>query len=122
MSSKKGQAAMEYLMTYGWAILIVAVVIIALYSFGVFSLGGTKPACSPCFAAGGELDFKDHNPTHVIPKNGPQEINLQASTGVDVASPPVNYKPGDTVALAFVIGATPVTFPRDIGLNYDVVG
>ncbi|MEW6528540.1 MAG: hypothetical protein AB1391_01480 [Candidatus Micrarchaeota archaeon] len=28
---KKGQAAIEYLMTYGWAILIIAIVLVALY-------------------------------------------------------------------------------------------
>jgi YVTN family beta-propeller protein len=44
---------MEYLMTYGWAILIIAVVLGALYSLGIFNganfLGGT------CIAAPGYL-------------------------------------------------------------------
>ena len=31
------QSAMEYLMTYGWAILIIAVMLAALYSLGVFN-------------------------------------------------------------------------------------
>ena len=35
--SKKGQTAMEYLMTYGWAIIIVVVVFIALLRLGVFT-------------------------------------------------------------------------------------
>jgi hypothetical protein len=35
----KAQSAMEYLMTYGWAILIIAVVLGALFSLGVFSSG-----------------------------------------------------------------------------------
>ncbi len=47
------QSAMEYLMTYGWAILIIAVVLGALYSLGIFNganfLGGT------CVAAPGYL-------------------------------------------------------------------
>lgn len=34
---KKGQAAMEFLMTYGWAILAAVIVIGVLASFGVFS-------------------------------------------------------------------------------------
>jgi hypothetical protein len=41
----KAQSAMEYLMTYGWAILIIAVVLGALFSLGVFnssSLIGTS--------------------------------------------------------------------------------
>lgn len=34
---KRGQAAMEFLMTYGWAILAAVIVIAVLASFGVFS-------------------------------------------------------------------------------------
>jgi uncharacterized protein (UPF0333 family) len=36
-ANKKGQSAMEYLMTYGWAILIVIIVAAALYALGVFN-------------------------------------------------------------------------------------
>ncbi len=35
--NKKGQAAMEFLMTYGWAILVVLAAIAALAYFGVLS-------------------------------------------------------------------------------------
>ena len=34
---KKGQGALEYLMTYGWALLIIVVVGAALYALGVFT-------------------------------------------------------------------------------------
>lgn len=37
MFNKKGQAAMEFLMTYGWAILVVLAAIGALAYFGVLS-------------------------------------------------------------------------------------
>ncbi len=37
------QSAMEYLMTYGWAILIIAVVLGALYSLGIFSSATFAP-------------------------------------------------------------------------------
>ena len=46
----KAQSAMEYLMTYGWAILIISVVLGALFSLGVFSgstLLGTSCIASP---------------------------------------------------------------------------
>ena len=33
----KSQSAMEYLMTYGWAILIIAVILAALFELGVFN-------------------------------------------------------------------------------------
>ncbi|MDE1860407.1 MAG: LamG domain-containing protein [Candidatus Micrarchaeota archaeon] len=33
----KSQSAMEYLMTYGWAILVIAIVLVALYEIGIFN-------------------------------------------------------------------------------------
>jgi YVTN family beta-propeller protein len=58
---------MEYLMTYGWAILIVAVVLGALYGLGIFNgsnfLGGTCVAApgylctNPLLATDGVLNF-----------------------------------------------------------------
>ena len=39
---KKGQAAMEFLMTYGWAILIAIIAIAALIAFGVLNVGRTS--------------------------------------------------------------------------------
>jgi hypothetical protein len=41
--NRKGQAAMEFLMTYGWAILVVLAAIAALAYFGVLSPGKMLP-------------------------------------------------------------------------------
>jgi len=49
----KAQSAMEYLMTYGWAILIIAVVLGALFSLGVFS--GSSLLGTSCIASSGFL-------------------------------------------------------------------
>jgi hypothetical protein len=47
-STFKAQSAMEYLMTYGWAILIISIVIGSLYSMGVFSSSSTiNTSCVP---------------------------------------------------------------------------
>jgi hypothetical protein len=43
---KKAQAAMEFLMTYGWAILVVLIAIGALSYFGVFSPGKWLPTAA----------------------------------------------------------------------------
>ena len=43
----KSQSAMEYLMTYGWAILIVAVVLGAIYSLGIFNGATLAPRAQP---------------------------------------------------------------------------
>ncbi|MDE1868752.1 MAG: hypothetical protein KGH60_02180 [Candidatus Micrarchaeota archaeon] len=43
--SKQGmraQSAMEYLMTYGWAILVIAVVFAALFALNIFNLSGVS--------------------------------------------------------------------------------
>ena len=44
---KKSQSAMEYLMTYGWAILIIAVVLGAIYSLGLFNATAFGPHAPP---------------------------------------------------------------------------
>ena len=41
---KKAQAAMEFLMTYGWAILVVLIAIAALAYFGVLNPGRYLPS------------------------------------------------------------------------------
>ena len=43
----KLQSAMEYLMTYGWAILIIAVVLGALFQLGVFNANNFAPKAPP---------------------------------------------------------------------------
>lgn len=58
MIQKKGQAAMEFLMTYGWALLVVLIAIGALAFFGVLNPSRFLPnSCSlaPGFACN---DFK----------------------------------------------------------------
>ncbi|MGC9156923.1 MAG: LamG domain-containing protein [Candidatus Micrarchaeia archaeon] len=46
-ASPKAQSAMEYLMTYGWAILIIAVVLGALFQLGVFNANNFAPKAPP---------------------------------------------------------------------------
>ncbi len=46
MPRLRAQSAMEYLMTYGWAILIIAVVLAALFQLGIFS-GPPTPKATP---------------------------------------------------------------------------
>jgi hypothetical protein len=53
LNSRKAQSAMEYLMTYGWAILIIAVVLGALFSLGVFS--GSSFLGTSCIPSSGYL-------------------------------------------------------------------
>lgn len=40
LRSSKAQAALEFLMTYGWAILLLIVAIVMAWQFGLFSISG----------------------------------------------------------------------------------
>ncbi|MCS7123160.1 MAG: hypothetical protein RMJ17_01095 [Candidatus Aenigmarchaeota archaeon] len=75
--AKKAQAAMEFLMTYGIAILIVVGVIAALYAMGILRIGRGGPSCSPCFPAGTEFQYVDHNKDTLVLINGPYELTIQ---------------------------------------------
>ncbi len=65
-SMMRAQSALEYLMTYGWAILIIGVVLGALFSLNIFNAGGLVTACitipgyecqQPILNTGGLLTF-----------------------------------------------------------------
>ena len=65
-SREHAQSAMEYLMTYGWAILIIAIVLAILFKLGVFSgasltgtscIGTVGWSCSGLSLSGSGLSF-----------------------------------------------------------------
>ena len=77
-NSKKAQSAMEYLMTYGWAILIIAVILAALDFLGVFNTGTfIGPSC---LATPGYLCS---NPVMTANANGPNLLlfNFKQDSG-----------------------------------------
>ncbi len=49
----KVQSAMEYLMTYGWSILVLGVVVAVLFSLGVFNGGSGSVGSGTCVAISG---------------------------------------------------------------------
>ncbi len=94
---RKAQAAMEFLMTYGWAILAIIVVVAALYGMGVFTRRGTVP-CSPCFSY---FAYVDHSGTQLVVRNGAREISSISSwEGTPSAT---SAQPGATITIS---GAT----------------
>ena len=75
---RKGQGALEYLMTYGWALLIIVVVAAALYALGV--LNPATYAQSRCnglqyFTWEQQQLSQDSGYTAQV-RNGNQEINV----------------------------------------------
>jgi len=83
MKTNKGQAATEFLMTYGWALLVVLIAISTLAYFGVLSPGRFLPekcTVDPGFAC---LDWSVNsgaNATQIVLKNSAGED----LTGVNV--------------------------------------
>lgn len=92
--NKKGQAAMEFLMTYGWAILAAVIVIGALGSYFYFNQTGQSTAVvsAPFYAeawkiadAGFELGIKNNggdsvNITSVLIKNTDDTIQCTTAS------------------------------------------
>ena len=78
---KKAQSAMEYLMTYGWAILIILIAIAALFYLGVFS--PSTPNNCRIQAPFNCIDIK----SEVLPGGG--DATLEFRIGVSAASNPI---------------------------------
>ena len=81
----KSQAAMEFLMTYGWAILVVLAAIAALAYFGVLSPDRFLPA--KCTLQSG-IACLDHKATATT-----VEVVIQNSLGYDLSA--ITVKAGD---------------------------
>ncbi len=68
-ANAKLQSAMEYLMTYGWAILIIAVVLGALFQLGIFNASTFTPKAPP-------------GACHVFRPNGPMTTSFINTQGI----------------------------------------
>ena len=81
--TKKGQAALEFLMTYGWAILVVLVAIGALAYFGVLSPDKFLP--SKCTLPAG-IACTDHKADASAGANGQVTVVLRNGMGFDTTA------------------------------------
>ena len=139
MRSKKGQSAMEFIMTYGWAILVVLIVVGALVYFGVLSpstiLGArcTFPAKFGCI---GDplIDATNNQITLALVNNVGFGIvfnrtPVSQATGGGCASPVVHTVDGSPAAATIsngdqfniVVNCTDIatgTFRTDLTFNY----
>ena len=116
--NKRSQSALEYMMTYGWAILIIVIVAVVLYSMGIFSpssflsfsgitgLSGFQPASAAC-ASNGQMIVKLSNSLgYQVSINS---INVTSSSGVSVTQPEsATLNPGQTQEF-IVFGICPKT-------------
>ncbi|PIN88850.1 hypothetical protein COU60_05510 [Candidatus Pacearchaeota archaeon CG10_big_fil_rev_8_21_14_0_10_34_76] len=124
---RKGQAAMEFLMTYGWAILAAIIAIGVLAYFGVFSPGkfitGAAVVNPPFYANAWNIqqDANDgiggDQPGIVLElrNNGGEDYNLYSVTitGTDSAGNPATCTYTGTPDL--VSAGNPITTTSDCG-------
>ena len=77
---RKGQAAMEFLMTYGWAILVVLISIGALAYFGVLNPSRFLPSSCLLFAGLACTDFAvgDNSITLLLQNGFGKDITIQS--------------------------------------------
>ena len=84
MDNIKGQTALEYLMTYGWAIIIVVIVGIVLWKLGVGTPSVQKGATSfDIFAIGTDFKINSYGEATLILTNHDKQsrqITLQSVT------------------------------------------
>ncbi len=85
MLNKKGQAALEYLMTYGWALVVIAIVIGVLIFMGILR----APTAGTCTGLD-KLAYQDHTMSnagsfalYISNGTGNQITNVAATSGGD---------------------------------------
>jgi uncharacterized protein (UPF0333 family) len=135
---RKGQAAMEFLMTYGWAILAAVIAIGVLAYFGVFSPGKYMPEVCTLTAPLGCDEFQisaatTPNSINLIVRNGAGEGIFISNFTVDgcgsnstVGANPVSLTDGSTATMLLQCSASPGTtmgtgdkFRGDITVAYN---
>ncbi len=137
---RKGQAAMEFLMTYGWAILAAIIAIGVLAYFGVFSPGkfitGAAVVNPPFYAnawniqeSGGiNLELKNNGGeeftvTNVIVESQESDVDCSTvtvtGTGIIDVGQTLNINIDGCTGTGFVEGQT---FKGDITIQYNKQG
>ncbi len=130
--SSKGQSAMEYLMTYGWSILVIAIALVSLFELGFFNASSGAP--SVCIAETGFLCTETNlyntgimSMTFAQSLNPTMEINGVACTQNNTAPTTFQYVnitsfEGEDTAITFQCITTPITvgfkFSGDVWIRY----
>jgi len=127
---KKGQAAMEFLMTYGWAILAAVIAIGVLAYFGVFSPGKYvtgNAVVNPPFYVNAQNIKASAGVTLELRDNGGEDYTIQSvvvsGCGTNSAATPIAA--GETAAVTVVcVPALTAgdSFKGDITISYRKTG
>jgi len=124
---KKGQAAMEFLMTYGWAILAAVIAIGVLAYFGVFNPGkytSNMVAVNPPFGTSQELSIQTSGITFVLRNGGGDSANISSIdiNGCGTYSTETIIADGDSEVITVTCSPDPLVsgdkFKGDITITY----
>jgi uncharacterized protein (UPF0333 family) len=124
---RKGQAAVEFLMTYGWAILAAIIAIGVLAYFGVFSPGkyvvGQASVTAPFYA--NSYSVKTTGVSVELKNNGGEDVTINTVTIAGCGTGNVN---ASVIANAQTVVTVPCTltsgnsFKGDVTINYRKAG
>lgn len=142
--NKKGQAAMEFLMTYGWAILVVLVAIGALAYFGVLNPSQFLPSSCTLAPGMGCDDFKiSATSADLVLRNGLGDSLTAVDVAISGCTASAEADGDDTWTDGTVLGGSDgisltgctngvagarfkqdvsITYTSDSGLNHTVTG
>ncbi len=131
IQNRKGQTAMEYLMTYGWAIIIVIIAGVALWRLGVFtpSVGKTSVGFDQ-FSVGTDFKISSAGAATVVATNADKQgrtVTLDtARVGNATCTGTGSVAAGAKLTLTCTGsqgGASGTAYTgRDVQLNYTVDG
>jgi hypothetical protein len=133
---RKGQGAMEYLMTYGWAILVVMIVGVVLWQLGIFGGGpgaantargfGRIKVMEPSIKyTGSTLEFTIMNGAGQTITDLNMWVNISGPGGAGcdvVTSPPVSMDAGATAQTGWSCSAKSggESFSVDVNVVYNI--
>jgi len=128
-NKKKGQASMEFLMTYGWAILAAVLAVGALAYYGVFNPGSSLPdACTINGLVSCDESVVNGTGVYLILRNGAgSSITLNSVTVGDctVATPAASISDSDTYGIQLTgcsQGSADAKYSGSIELDYTLAG
>lgn len=109
---KRAQSALEYLMTYGWALVVIVIVIAALFAFGIFN----PPSAGTCTGLN-KLAYVQHSTA-----NGIFYLRASNGAGSQISITDVNFTSNNNaVTYQAVSGtnfpATTINSASNIDLN-----
>jgi len=110
---KKAQTSLEFLMTYGWAILIIIIIVVVAWQWGFFNPRGVVKPGSSGFWGVKPIDFS-------YKENGNLELSLKNGVGGDVNVTMIEVR-GGGVAYTGVL-PTPLTVTSGSQSTYTLLG